>query len=252
MMEAGGARDAWQPLEAALDRCERAGRRVDIWLRDDDAVVLTPALARLTELSERHDLPVLLAVIPWGAEAGLARFVRDHDRLRPTQHGFSHRNHAATGERARELGGARKVAEVLADLGLGRDCLQELFGERMDKTLVPPWNRIDDSVIAELPALGFDALSTFGRDERGTPDLKRLNCDLDIIDWRNGRVGHSHAKLATRLADLIEGKDGPIGILTHHLAHDETAWSFLELALARLAVRGGVRFRAADQLLGAG
>ncbi len=45
--------DVWQPLLRALDRWNRAGRRAEFWLRDDDAIEPTEPLDRLLDLFER-------------------------------------------------------------------------------------------------------------------------------------------------------------------------------------------------------
>ncbi len=40
----------WLPFETELDRWSAAGRRVSLWLRDDDAIAASPALDRLSAL----------------------------------------------------------------------------------------------------------------------------------------------------------------------------------------------------------
>ncbi|TIT57545.1 MAG: polysaccharide deacetylase, partial [Mesorhizobium sp.] len=54
----------WQPLVEELARWQRAGRKAEFWLRDDDAVDPTPALDRLLDLTRQFAVPVTLAVIP--------------------------------------------------------------------------------------------------------------------------------------------------------------------------------------------
>ena len=47
---------------------------------------------------------------------------------------------------------------------------------------------------------------------------------------RRTRRSHPADVLAARLADLVRQRrraPGPIGILTHHLVHDEAGWTFL-------------------------
>ena len=240
----------WQTVGVALDHAHDQGKTVTIWLRDDDAIADTAALARLAAVCERHGMPLLLAVIPALAEPSLVRFVERHAGITPTQHGYAHINHAREGERARELGGMQPPNRVFDELARGRERLTSMFARAAD-ILVPPWNRIDADLVPGLPALGFTALSTFGAAGPPVPGLHQLNCHLDIIDWRNGRVGHSHAKLVGKLAELIEthaATRAPLGLLTHHLAHDETAWTFLEDCLASLAGHPAVRFASAQEL----
>ena len=239
--------DHWASLTAALDRATGAGRQVDVWLRDDDAVTTTKALDRLAALARRSAMPVLLAVIPDPADRHLVRFVNSEPLLTPTQHGFAHVNHAGFLQRACELGLHRGRETILAELALGRDKMAALFGSRRSDILVPPWNRIAPELVPALPQLGFGGLSTYASLHANSPGLDILNAGLDIIDWRNGRVCHREDKLVSRLAGLIDD-GGPVGILTHHLVHDEAAWLFLDRALDRLAAHPAVRFTAADRL----
>lgn len=242
----GESSDAWRPARAALDRAHAAGRRIAVWLRDDDCVAVTPALERLTGLCTAVGLPILLAIIPEPAEEPLDSWIAAHLAVTPCQHGFAHANHAPPGERARELGG-RSVETVLDELRQGRAKLQRIFGPALSDVLVPPWNRIDAEVIPHLPDLGFSALSCFAP----TPDafpIPRLDSDLDIVDWRGGRVGRTLDDMARKIAGIVERQDR-LGILTHHLAHDEAAWSGLAEMLKRLAAHPAVRFADAATLL---
>ena len=236
---------SWAAVTAALDRAQDAGQPIRVWLRDDDAVSVTPALARLRELCTAYELPVLLAVIPAGADDALGHWVAETPAVHPCQHGYAHTNHAAAGRRACELGGDRPAATVMADLAAGRRRLQALFGARLSDILVPPWNRIDPGLIPHLPGLGFSALSVFGPPPDEPDGIARLNADLDIIDWRNGRVGRTEDDLAGKLAALIAAHrplSRPIGLLTHHLAHDAQAWRGLEVMVSMLSLHPAVTF----------
>lgn len=238
--------DAWRPAHDALDRARDAGRRVDVWLRDDDCVAVTPALDRLASLCGGAGLPILLAVIPEPAEDALASWIAAHPEVTPCQHGFRHANHAPPGERARELGG-RPVPAILDDLARGRAKLGTLFGDALSDILVPPWNRIDAELIPHLGDAGYAALSCFAPTPTASPIL-RLDSDLDIVDWRGGRVGRPLDDLARKIAGIVERGDR-LGILTHHLAHDDAAWNALEAMLGGLAGHPAVRFTAAARLL---
>lgn len=233
---------AWRDAGDALDRARDVGRTVRVWLRDDDAVAVTPALERLARLCGGAGLPVLLAVIPAGVEPDLVPWVDAHPSVTPCQHGFAHANHAAPGERARELGG-RLAAAVLDELARGRSRLKEMFGARLSDVLVPPWNRIDADLPPLLPGLGFTALSCFAPTPPASP-IPRLDCDLDVIDWRHGRVGRPLDDLARRIADIV-GRQDRLGLLTHHLAHDEAAWEAVEEMLGGLALHPAVAMAAA-------
>ncbi len=244
----------WRPVELQLDRFEEAGRHVRFWLRDDDAVEPTAALDRLIDLCNRHRVPLLLAVIPEPATEGLAKRIDGLSLIQPCQHGFSHRNHAAEGQRACELGGIRPMATVLDDLARGQARLHGLFGQSLRPILVPPWNRIDPALAPHLPSAGFQGLSTFGRKPVETEgSLIEINAHLDIINWRQGRIGRDHTDLIGKLVAELEfafDNDAPTGVLGHHLVHDEIAWGFLEDMLAMTGRHSCVRWISTDELLG--
>ena len=195
--------DPWSQVTQWLDDAAEAGDTIGFWLRDDDAVTDTPALSRLADLCGSAALPVLLAVIPAAAEERLGAFLARHHAITPCQHGWKHENHAAPGQRACELGGDRSADLVLMDLAGGRHRLRSLFGNRLADVLVPPWNRIDAAVIGRLPEIGFTALSTFGPPPDHDGGIRRVNCDIDLIDWRNGRVGRTAQDVAGQLAHAI-------------------------------------------------
>ncbi len=241
--------NGWDATRDALDRARHEGRTVRVWLRDDDCVAVTPALDRLTALCSAAGMPILLAVIPQPAEPGLAEWIAAHPAVTPCQHGFAHRNHAAPDARARELGGTRPVECGLDELTRGRAKLRAMFGPRLSDILVPPWNRIDADIVAHLPRLGFTALSTFGPTAEQDAGIRCLDSDLDIIDWRNGRIGRPLDDLSRKLAGLVD-RQNAVGILTHHLAHDATAWAALEEMLGRLHAHPAVQFTKAAALLG--
>ena len=126
--------------------------------------------------------------------------------------------------------------------------LRRIFGPVLSDVVVPPWNRIDAEVVPRLPGLGFTALSCFAPTPDASP-LPRLDSDLDIVDWRGGRVGRPLDDLARKVADIVARGDR-LGILTHHLAHDDAAWASLAALLERLAAHPAARFTDAAALLG--
>jgi hypothetical protein len=238
-------------LDDELARWADVGRVATLWWRDDDAVAMTRALAPLLELARAHEVPVALAVVPALLEGSLVATVAPAPQCSIVQHGYAHRNHAPAGAKPRELGVERPLEVVVAELGSGRDRLRTAFGPRFEPVLVPPWNRIDPHVVAELPALGFVGLSTFGprtcRD--AAPGLPCCNAHADPIAWRDGRrfVGAAHAldavldHLARRRRGTVD-PDEPTGMLTHHLVFDAEAWRFVGELLARTCHHPAVRW----------
>ncbi|MGL6208399.1 MAG: polysaccharide deacetylase family protein [Paracoccaceae bacterium] len=237
---------AFAPLLQELDRWAERGEQARFWLRDDDAVTVTPALERLLSLS----VPMTLAVIPARAEASLAMHLADEPGVEVAVHGWSHVNHAAAGAKSAELGADRPAAQVLAELAVSLDWLEGLFGEKALRALVPPWNRIAPAVVAGLPDLGFTVLSVFGPEAAGQP--KRINTHVDLIDWRGSRGGRPVELLVSELVarlKLIEGRAGHVGLLSHHLVHDTAAWAFLEGLMAATRAHRGCEWVGLRRLL---
>jgi hypothetical protein len=242
----------WRNLTEELDAWGAAGRRATLWWRDDDAVEPGPALARLLELASERDLPLALAVIPLRASEALADALSATTaRATLLQHGYAHRNHAPAGEKKAELGAHRPANLVLEQLLRGQGRMTALFGNGWAPVLVPPWNRIAEPLVPALAGLGFVGLSTLGPRAAAVPSpgLVQINTHLDIMHWPapRGFLGEAEALeiligqlRARRLGAADAGE--PTGLLSHHPAHDEAAWSFLAVLLDRLAGHAAVRF----------
>lgn len=243
-----------QALRSRFDALAEAGRTISLWWRDDDAAESTPPLDRLIALSDRFALPLALAVIPAGAQASLARRLSEPDAagLFVLQHGYSHTNHELAGNRAAELGGARPIETVLAELSEGYARLDALLGPRFLPVLTPPWNRIDATVAARRGEVGLPGLSTFTSLDRAG---HRLDAHLDPIVWKTTRSYMGDERMLMLFDEQVAARTGaaadvPIGILTHHLAHDEPVWTFVETFLAAAADHPAVRWPAAADLFG--
>jgi hypothetical protein len=221
----------WQPLLDELARWQKAGRAADLWLRDDDAVQPTAALDRLLAATAGAAIPLTLAVIPAPAERALGERIAGEPSVTAAVHGWSHANHAPEGAKKEELGPHRPADIVLAELADARIIIDSLFGVAALPLLVPPWNRIDAALLPALSGIGYAALSVFGRVELSPIPI--VNTHVDLIAWHDGRQGKDHAALVAELVSelgqrLDAGSGEPIGVLTHHLVHDETAWTFLD------------------------
>ena len=215
----------WRPVAEALERRSRAGRRAQFWLRDDDAVEPSPALDRLLTICQGSNIPLVLAVIPQPTGEALAERLRDYDDVAVAVHGWSHQNHAGPGEKKQELGPHRAPETVSGELRHGLNKLKALHPTRMIPMLVPPWNRVDPNLLPALGGMGFEVLSTFGPPKSGP--IPTVNSNVDLIDWHGTRGCLDHAILARLIAAQMERPE-PVGILAHHLVHDEAAWAFLE------------------------
>lgn len=242
----------WDELGLELDRWHRAGRTAHFWLRDDDAVEPTSALDRLLAIGEEAKAPLTLAVIPATTGAPLADRLAGSDLVNVAVHGWSHETHAAPGRKKQELGPERPLATVLGQLEAGYAKLAGLHAQRFVPVLVPPWNRIDPAICARLPELGFRALSVFGP-AGDAGDIARVNTHVDLIDWHGTRGCRPHgvlaAEIVAQLKSRFDGSDEPIGILTHHLVHDEAAWAFLEALFSRTAGKPAAVWKGLPELL---
>jgi hypothetical protein len=247
----------WRGLTEELDAWDAAGRTADLWWRDDDAVEPSAAFERLLALAADREIPIALAVVPARASDALARTI-EAARARATvlQHGYAHRNHAPATEKKVELGGLRPAATVLEELARGQARMTALFAAGWAPVLVPPWNRIADGLLPGIGELGFRGLSTYGARTAAepAPGLVQINTHVDIMRWDapRGFLGTAEALAlltgqlrARRLGEADAGE--PTGLLSHHRAHDEACWAFLEQLLGRLADHPAARFLAADE-----
>jgi len=233
---------AWAELDEALDVLARTGRRVGLWWRDDDAVQPSQALDRLLVLSARTGVPVAIAAIPSQAGHDLAVRLAAAPQASVFVHGFAHANHAPAGEKKAEFGPHRDRAEMERELRSSLAMARAVFGEKLVPVFVPPWNRCVPALAPTLAHTGYAGLSLFG--DRTAPDMAGLplvNTHLDPIDWHGSRSLAEPARLLAGLAEAIRRRAGgiadadePIGLLTHHLVHDEAVWAFCERLLTNL------------------
>ncbi len=248
---------SWSALQQELSLWHQAGRSATFWWRDDDAERDTPALQMLNNLSQRYAVPLQLAVIPSGADSSLCPHFAANSELYALQHGFSHSNHAPADQRKCELGDHRLPEQVTDELNRGRISLQSLLGGAFIPALVPPWNRLSDQLPPLLFDYGFCGLSTLGpRPQAQAYQLSIVNVHVDIIDWKQRRfAGEERAlkQLVDHLADrrqgLVDGEEAT-GLMTHHLAHDQQCWDFIE-RLLEFCDRQPVRWLSAPQLFSA-
>lgn len=246
----GIARDL-DRLRAALDRACEAGIRVPLWWRDDDAVAATPALDRLLRLAEAHAAPLLVAAIPARVEPSLAHRLAGASAVSLAVHGLAHENHAPHGHKPAEFGEHRSLPALVADAAAALVLARErLPPERLLPVFVPPWNRLSAALAAALPGLGYAGLSA----APGAPvaGLVRADAGLDPIDWRGTRsLRDPAAVIGVLIAHVEAGSGRPLGLLTHHLAHDEAVWDFLGALLPALLRHPAVELRDPRRLFGA-
>lgn len=221
------------PLHAEVAAWAAAGLALPLWLRDDDATVPGPALDRLIDAAAGWGLPLHLAVIPAGATPSLAARLAAAPAVRVLVHGWAHANHEAPGAKKAEFGAARPAALALAEAGQGLRRLRGLCGPAVLPVFVPPWNRIAPEVAAGLPGAGYAALSAVPRAAPAVAGLRRIDAELDPVDWHGTRSALPAAEVARRAAAALAerrraGSAPPLGLLTHHLVHDPAIWALTD------------------------
>lgn len=240
----------WRLLETELDRWQSSGRTARFWLRDDDAVAPTEALEKLIGLTGDAAVPLMLAVIPELTGAPLAEHLAASGHVTVAVHGWSHQNHAGPSDKKQELGSHRAQSLVLDELARGFDKLSGLYGPQFTAMLVPPWNRIDASLLPHLAVLGFTSVSVFGKEKPAL--ISMINTHVDLMDWHGSRGGRERGQLIAEIVARLQvmfDHGGHMGFLTHHLVHDEAAWQFIDSLMARSSAHPACRWVAPSELL---
>ncbi len=257
MLSNGMTRPApeFAPLGEELTRCAEVGLTMTFWWRDDDAIYPSAALDRLLALTERFGLRPLLAVIPAKASPVLAERLSQAP-VDVAQHGYAHANRAPRGQKPCEFPDSLESAEAWRLLRDGHRRMDALFGNSWLPIFVPPWNRFADKHVPLLRDCHFSVYSGSVPLPGPPPGLKNLHSPVDIMQWRPERrfagIEACMERLVREIAARREGRwsaDDPIGLVTHHLVHDEGAWGFLEELCESLAQMPANRWQSAIQLV---
>jgi len=216
-----------------LARWKAAGHAPTFWWRDDDARRPTPALDRLLALSARFDAPITIAAVPDGDVAALAQACRGVPHAELAIHGFRHENRAPPGRPSGEVNDQDGLAEVMSDLGAAMEAFRR--AGVTPRLFVPPWNNAHPTLKQALELQGLE-LSCYGEMRRAA-EPGRLDAHLDLMRWKPGARFRGAVRFLLRARRLLAERrlnsawDQPLGLLTHHLDHDEPAWRFLEAFL---------------------
>lgn len=231
----------WAPLRSELQQWRDDGLTLPVWWRDDDAIEPTPQLERMAAMASNLGIPVHLAVIPGRAKRELVPCVHSLGVFRPVVHGWRHVNHAPRRRPASEFHSSNIFSASRAWRGLRR--MRKLFGESCLPMFVAPWNHVTPALHARLAAFGYQGVSTIGpRPQRmACNGLVQINAHIDPIDWaRQRRLVDPEELLASLTAHLQDRRLGrcdasePLGLMTHHLVHEEEVWDFCEALLTEL------------------
>lgn len=259
-MNTDSRQDPWSLLDEELNAWQTAGRCATLWWRDDDAVAGGPLLDRL--LATCADTGLLLAVIPAPLQQSLIDAVAGIATLSVAQHGYAHVNHAPRGMGlgAWELGLHRGEQLVMEELGLGRERLQQAFGDGFLPVVVPPWNHIDPALFEPIAARGYCAVSTSGPREREylLPGFRCVNGHSDPIRWKGGARFTGELKTVRQLVEHLQLRrnkqvdaDEPTGFVTHHIDLDAQGWAFSEKLATTVSAHPGARWVLPQQVFGA-
>jgi predicted deacetylase len=218
----------------------QAGRAPVIWWRDDDARAPGEALDRLLTLSDRHRAPLTLASIAGPDLAGLVRRLESEPGVEIAVHGFQHVNRQPEGRGFGEIVEGDSSDWVREQL---RTTVAAFHRAGAAPTLfTPPWNNLAPQLLAALPGSSLTAVSGFDQVSRTEGGVSRLDAHLDVLRWKGGGRFRGTWRFLSRMRRLMAERritgqwDQPIGLLTHHLDHDEASWRFLEKFLATFAV----------------
>ena len=245
-------------LSRELARWRGAGRTARLWWRDDDAAGASAALDRLLQASRATEVPLTLAAVPAGDMTSLAGRVARASLVTVIQHGVDHQNRR-TGPKAGEFPHDWDRHDLEIALRRGWSLLQAV--PRAQPIYVPPWNDAHPELEAALGACGYTGWSVNGELAPalgGDGRLPRMDVHLDLLRWRGGARFRGRGRLLSDLAGELRRRrlagrwDAPIGLLTHHLAHDERAWRFLEAFLNWSVARREFAWTALPALLRAG
>lgn len=267
----------WDDARHELDCWSKRGLKARFWVRDDDACEMSAPLARLHDLANRHDIVIGLAVIPGRTQSSLLQFMNDEGRrFHPMCHGWQHINYAPVGHKPSEFGAGRPVAALIHDAQLAFNTFSRHFTDA-DAVFVPPFGQISRAMIRALPGIGFRGVSAgpgwLERKLSRLPDwniripgakvprwtrLPRLDVQIDPIDWRK-RTAHSADRICDAIVRCLRPRrmgflasDVPIGVVTHHMAHDDKIWQVCDGVLGFLRHHDAVEFLHVGQFFAAG
>lgn len=218
----------------------KAGRAPVLWWRDDDARAPTDALGSLLALARRHGAPLTLAAIAGPQLPQLVQQIKVEPDVEIAVHGFKHVNRQPKG---------RGFGEVVAEDGLEwvraqlRATVMAFHRAGAQPTLfVPPWNNLAPQLIEAIEGSPITAISAFDQERGRCEGVPRLDAHLDVLRWKGGGRFRGRWRFLSRMRRLMtkrrlsENWDEPMGLLTHHLDHDEATWAFLEDFLAAFPI----------------
>ena len=139
-------------------------QRPKIFIRDDDAGVLSNEFLLFHQMVRDLSVPVVYAVVPaWVDRKAADFFLSEQKRSGPgfdlVQHGWAHMNYAKKNENKYEFGLCRTYQQQAEDINKGKDSLREFFGEHCVPAFVPPFHGFDKNTLRAVELAGFRIFS---------------------------------------------------------------------------------------------
>lgn len=219
---------------------------MELILRDDDFGWDYARFRRLHALCAEYGFPLSAAAIPSECKPEETKPWCTQPFLEITAHGFAHENYQTEGKKG-EFFTERNVMAAKVDLERTHALLSEQFGEVYFPLFIPPWNRIREEIVAELPKLGYLALSRFGVNKFSQP-FPEFNSQVDL---HTRKVGY-YSSVAEILEDSqkawqeqSEAEPRFVSLMLHHTKMDDFAFAQMEDLLKELRAQKilGITFK---------
>ena len=223
----------WDLLFEELDTWHSKGLIATFWFRDDDASKDTKKLRQLINCLD--GAPIALATIPGILERSLIDYAKQNESITIIQHGWKHQSHVSNGKAFSEYPSSRLSSDVLQEFSIGRNILEEAFGDQYKPVFVPPWHSIDTNFLRLLMQAGIYNISL-----RGTPKVKMIdrinirNIHTGLVKWTNPPSFDSpnvylndiisHLKMRRNNVEFL---NEVTGIATHHLDQTDDSLIFI-------------------------
>jgi hypothetical protein len=200
---------------------------------------------------------VALAAVPSRLFPSLETELSEFPDVELIVHGWAHANHAAPGAKKSEYPADRDEAVMARELRDGLARATSLAPSRALPVFAPPWNRMTPQFAELLGDAGYRGYSSFGKERAplAAGALRCVNTHWDPIAWRDGGGLRDEGELLSLLSRLISQQLAepraalePVGLLTHHLAHDDWIDRFLDQLFDILQESDTVKFLAASEV----
>jgi len=220
---------------------------IPVIFRDDDASEIIPELQQLIDIFQSVQIPLHLAAIPARLSKETASCLLDqkHTNNAPIeigQHGYSHTNHAASGDY--EFGPSRSYPQQYDDILNGRKRMQQLFGDDFQPVFTPPFHGFDENTLRCVQELDFEIFSSTQRlhFRRYAYSFREVSINLDpVTQYEPYVIYKSEDALLSEILEKAR-KQRYLGFNLHHQLLTEAFANQLENLLHLLHRQPNVKF----------